>query len=315
MTQTNTLLWSDFLNRPKILLVDDQPANIRLLNEIFRDDCDVFVATSGQQAIHVALSELPDLILMDIVMPEMDGLEALRQLRAMDATAQIPVIFVTGQQDDEHEEFALAAGVVDFITKPVRPAIVRARVMTHLTLKYQQDLLRNMAMIDGLTGAPNRRRFDEALQTEWKRCAREKLPLTLAMVDVDFFKRFNDTYGHQAGDVCMVGVAKALMGSVARPQDLVARYGGEEFVCLLPQTAGSGVQRVADKLLGGVRQLSMPHSASEVSHFVTISAGLVTALPSSGQDCAQLTAWADAALYNAKHAGRNRAVLTDMTLA
>ena len=284
-----------------------------LLNELFREDCDVFMATSGQQAIDVCVSECPDLVLMDIVMPEMDGLEVLQRLKAIDVTSQIPVIFVTGQHDDENEEYALASGAVDFITKPIRPAIVRARARTHLTLKYQSDLLRNVAMIDGLTGAPNRRRFDDALQTEWNRCARDKLPLSLAMIDVDFFKRFNDTYGHQAGDTCLVHVARALRSGLRRPQDLLARYGGEEFVCLLPQTLTDGAERVAEQMLDEVRSLGVAHSTSDASGTVTVSIGLATMHPAGDCDFSQLLAHADRALYEAKRCGRNRIVSAELT--
>lgn len=309
----NKVPWADFRNRPKILLVDDQPANIRLLNELFREDCDVFMATSGQQAIDVCVSECPVLVLMDIVMPEMDGLEVLSRLKAIDVTSQIPVIFVTGQRDDENEEFALASGAVDFITKPIRPAIVRARARTHLTLKYQSDLLRNVAMIDVLTGAPNRRRFDDALQTEWNRCARDKLPLSLAMIDVDFFKRFNDTYGHQAGDTCLVNVARALRTGLRRPQDLLARYGGEEFVCLLPQTLTEGAARVTDQMLEEVRNLGIAHSTSDAAGIVTISIGLATMQPAGDCDFLQLIGQADRALYEAKRCGRNQMVSSELT--
>lgn len=307
----NKVPWAEFKRRPKVLLVDDQPANIRLLNEIFRDDCDVYMATSGQQALDVCISECPDLVLMDIVMPEMDGMEVLKKMKAIDVTSMIPVIFVTGQQDDESEEYALSSGAVDFITKPIKPAIVRARARTHLTLKYQSDLLRNIAMIDGLTGAPNRRRFDESLQTEWSRCARDKLPLSLAMIDVDFFKRYNDTYGHQAGDGCLVAVSRALQRGLRRPQDLMARYGGEEFVCLLPQTLSEGALQVANQMLHEVQALSIAHAASDIADIVTVSIGLATTYPKNNNDFSQILSRADKALYDAKVGGRNRIVCSE----
>lgn len=297
--------WADFRNRPRILLVDDQPANIRLLNEVFRDDCDVLMATSGQQALDVCAVQSPDLILMDIVMPEMDGMEVLRRLKGSDLTSQIPVIFVTGHHDDEAEEAGLQAGAVDFIAKPIRPVIVRARVRTHLMLKYQSDLLRDMAIIDGLTGIPNRRRFDEVLNLEWRRSVREQQVLSLALIDIDFFKQFNDTYGHQAGDACLVSVAHALRASLNRPTDLLARYGGEEFVCLLPQTTADGAIHVANELLESVRRLSIAHATSKAANVVTISIGVSTLQPTVAGDCAQSLRLADEALYRAKHSGRN----------
>lgn len=303
--QKTKIPWADFRNRPRILLVDDQPANIRLLNEVFRDDCDVLMATSGQQALDVCAVQCPDLILMDIVMPEMDGMEVLRRLKGSDLTSQIPVIFVTGHHDDEAEEAGLQAGAVDFIAKPIRPVIVRARVRTHLMLKYQSDLLRDMAIIDGLTGIPNRRRFDEVLNIEWQRCVREKQVLSLALIDIDFFKQFNDTYGHQAGDACLVSVAHALRASLNRPPDLLARYGGEEFVCLLPQTTADGAIHVANELLESVRRLNIAHATSKAANVVTISVGVSTIQPTVAGDCAQSLRLADEALYRAKHSGRN----------
>lgn len=312
MMPINKTPWVDFQRRPKVLLVDDQPANIRLLNELFRDDCDVLMATSGQQAVDVCVAENPDLVLMDILMPEMDGMEVLRKLKAIDATSMIPVIFVTGQHDDESEEEALASGAVDFITKPIRPAIVRARARTHLTLKYQSDLLRNIALIDGLTGAANRRRFDDALQNEWKRCARDRAPLSLAMIDVDHFKLYNDHYGHQAGDACLVSVSRALHKALRRPQDLLARYGGEEFVCLMPQTLPEGALRVGKQLMAEVQSLGIAHAASDTAAIVTVSIGIATTYPAHQGDFSQFLGYADQALYEAKARGRNQIVSSSL---
>ena len=182
---------------PCILVVDDQPINIQALYRIFAPDHRVLMATSGAKALELCKEDPPDLVLLDVVMPEMDGHELCARLKAHEATRDIPVIFVTSHTDAEEETKGLELGAVDFIAKPVNPAVVRARVRTHLTLKAQSDLLRQMVFMDGLTGVANRRCFDERLDTEWRRAVRSGLPLALLMLDVDHFKRFNDRYGHQ----------------------------------------------------------------------------------------------------------------------
>ena len=186
--------------RPKILIADDQPTNIRVLYELFRDQCDVFMATTGAQTMQICRAELPDLILLDVVMDDIDGHEVCRRLKADPLTGAIPIIFVTSQNQEADEVIALGLGAVDFITKPINPVIVRARVRTHLTLKLQGDLLRASALLDGLTGVANRRKFDEDVQTDWRQCLRESAPLSLILIDIDYFKLYNDRYGHQAGD-------------------------------------------------------------------------------------------------------------------
>lgn len=211
---------------PCLLVVDDQPINIQALYRIFAPDHRVLMATSGAKALALCKEDPPDLILLDVVMPDMDGHEVCIRLQADEATRNIPVMFVTSHTDTDEETRGLQLGAVDFIAKPVNPAVVRARVKTHLTLKAQSDLLRQMVFIDGLTGVANRRCFDERFENEWRRSVRGGMPLALLMLDVDHFKRFNDRYGHQAGDQCLRQVASAIAGGLRRPGDLVARYGG-----------------------------------------------------------------------------------------
>jgi len=222
--------------RPCLLVVDDQPINIQALYRIFAPDHRVLMATSGAKALALCREDPPDLVLLDVEMPELDGYEVCARLKADEATRNIPVIFVTSHTDADEETKGLELGATDFIAKPVNPAVVRARVKTHLTLKAQSDLLRQMVFLDGLTGVANRRCFDERLDVEWRRAARSASPLALLMLDVDHFKRFNDCYGHQMGDECLRQVAAAIKGSLVRPGDVVARYGGEEFACILPAT-------------------------------------------------------------------------------
>jgi diguanylate cyclase (GGDEF)-like protein len=290
-----------------LLVVDDQPANIQALYRIFAPDYRVLMATSGAKALALCREDPPDLVLLDVVMPGMDGHEVCARLKAEEATRDIPVIFVTSHDAPEQETRGLELGAVDFIAKPVNPAVVRARVRTHLTLKAQSDLLREMVFIDGLTGVANRRCFDERLDAEWRRAARSASPLALLMLDVDHFKRYNDRYGHQVGDECLRRVARALKACVLRPGDLVARYGGEEFACVLPGTDLDGAMTVATGIEQRVRGLEIEHAASDVAAVVTLSVGVAVGQPRSEDEPAAVLALADAELYRAKHGGRGRA--------
>jgi diguanylate cyclase (GGDEF)-like protein len=256
--------------------------------------------------LELAAQSAPDLILLDVMMPDMDGYETCRRLKADPLTRDIPVIFVTALNNAEDEAFGLEVGAVDFISKPLNSAVVRARVRTHLTLKYQADLLRSMAFLDGLTGIANRRQFEEALQREWRACLRTGTSLALAMIDIDHFKSFNDTCGHVAGDACLRAVAGILHNDMSRPHDLIARYGGEEFACLLPDTDLEGARVKAEQLRHAVQSLGIPHEASGTAPVVTISVGLETFIPTDELTPERLVAAADAQLYKAKHAGRNR---------
>jgi diguanylate cyclase (GGDEF)-like protein len=289
--------------RPRLLIVDDQPVNIQTLHRVFVADCQVLMATSGEQALKVCRERLPDLVLLDVEMPGMDGYELCAQLKGDALLRQIAVIFVTAHNRPEDETRALEAGAADFITKPFNPAVVHARVRTHLTLKHQADLLREMAFVDGLTGVHNRRHFDERLEAEAQRAMRARTPLGLALVDVDHFKRFNDQYGHLAGDDCLRRVAQALRTCLHRAGDVLARYGGEEFGCLLPETDLAGALGVGEAMEAAVRRLALPHGGSEKG-VVTVSVGVACAL---GQvEPGALVKVADEMLYRAKEEGRAR---------
>lgn len=294
--------------RPKLLVVDDQPINIQTLYRMFSQDHQVIMATSGEQAIERCLIDAPDLILLDCNMPGMSGYEVCEALKSNPVTADIPVIFVTANQTSEQETHAFDVGGVDFITKPINAPTVRARVKTHLTLKSQTDTLRQMAFRDGLTGVYNRRYFDDRFQTECQRAAREHTHLSLALIDIDHFKLFNDRYGHQAGDDALVAVAKALQGVIRRPADLLARYGGEEFVCLLPGTDLRGAQHIMEQVISAVDQLRLPHEGSPSAPHLTISAGVSCYHFLTPYPAASLLAHADSQLYLAKHGGRHQAI-------
>ena len=290
--------------KPKLLIVDDQAINIQVIYQAFAGDYQVFMATNGQQALSLCHANPPDLILLDVVMPDMDGFEVCRRLKADEATAHIPVIFVTAHSDAAQETKGLDLGAVDFIAKPINPNVVRARVKAHITLKFQSDLLRILVFLDGLTGVFNRRYFDQQIAVEWARAARNGSSLSLILLDVDHFKRYNDHYGHQAGDDALRLIASTLKSCLRRPADLVARYGGEEFACVLPETSFDDALSLAHELEHQIRAKEIPHETSEVHPYVTISAGLATRNPQDPGDLAGLIGRADQLLYQAKHTGR-----------
>jgi len=292
------------LPKRRLLLVDDQPINIQALHQLFAADHQVFMATSGAQALKVCAEMQPDLVLLDVQMPGMDGHEVCRRMQADPALRDIPVIFVTAHSEAEAETQGLALGAVDFISKPFNPAVVRARVKTHLTLKAQSDLLRQLAYLDGLTGVYNRRHFDTQLPIEYQRCIRSGGSLAVLLVDVDHFKRYNDCYGHLAGDDCLRRVAQTLAETLRRPGDLMCRYGGEEFVCLLPDTDLAGAVTVAESLVSRVSALALPHAQSELGQIVSVSVGGAASHPVPGGEPALLLSSADQQLYAAKQAGR-----------
>lgn len=295
-----------YQGRPKLLVVDDQPINIRIINELFRAECDLHMATHGEQAIAVSKTLQPDLILLDIMMDGMDGLEVCRRLKLDPATADIPVIFITAKREEDDEALGLELGAVDYISKPLNSAIVRAWVKTHLTLKLQNDYLKGLASLDGLTGIPNRRAFDVRLAQAWSQACREGGTLSLMMIDIDYFKRYNDHFGHVQGDECLRQVAKAIAQSVNRPYDMAARFGGEEFACVLPETTLQGALILAEKIQARISQLAIAHPGSEVSEWVSLSIGVASLQPRVDREPSELIALADQQLYQAKHNGRNQ---------
>jgi diguanylate cyclase (GGDEF)-like protein len=292
----------------KLLIVDDQPANIRVMAEALRDDYELFFATSGERAIEIVAGGGVELVLLDVVMPGLDGFEICRRMKADEATSRIPVIFVTAKEEVGDEARGFDLGAVDYITKPIQPPIVRARVRTHIELKRTRDLLESLASIDAVTTIANRRRFDVSIETEWKRCARSQSPLTVAIADVDHFKSYNDTYGHTRGDECLRAVALAIRSIARRPSDLAARYGGEEFALVLPETDAAAARTILAGMLDAIRALNIAHSGSSCADHVTVSAGAATIVPRIDAHHSVIVEAADAALYEAKQSGRNRYV-------
>lgn len=299
---------SDLNAPPKILIVDDEPTNIDLLAAVLEDNGEILFCTDGAAAIAMAELELPDIVLLDVVMRGMDGYEVCRHLKDNPVTAQIPVIFVTALDQATDEEAGLALGAVDYVSKPINASITRARVRTHLELKRHRDHLTSLAYLDGLTGVANRRRFDEYAAVEWQRARRHARSISVIMIDVDQFKLFNDHYGHQEGDACLRKVADALTTTIHRPADLVARYGGEEFVCLLPETPIEGALEIAERMRQAVAKLGIPHADATAAKHVTVSLGVACATVDTTATLDVAITAADANLYKAKSGGRNRVV-------
>lgn len=295
-----------------ILLVDDAPTNIQMLNETLRDGYHLFFATNGRDALRIASESLPDLILLDVIMPDMDGYEVCRSLKADPVLRDIPIIFITAMCMQEDEAIALELGAVDYITKPFNPTIVKLRIRNQIELKRQRDLLTRLTHLDGLTGIPNRRSLDETLCREWRRSCRGYRPISLLMMDIDYFKTYNDSCGHLAGDDCLRAVAQSLHASLGRAADFVGRYGGEEFLAILPETDQDGALVVAREILKNVANLAIPHPVSPLEGKVTISIGVATALANRDQQPDDLLQTADKALYQAKQEGRNRIVAAPM---
>ncbi|MBF0381825.1 MAG: diguanylate cyclase [Magnetococcales bacterium] len=295
----------------KVLIVDDATGNIKILQQALIDDAKIIFATSGKRALELASSEKPDLILLDIIMPEMDGYEVCKTLKNDNETKNIPVIFITAMDEVKDETKGLGMGAIDYITKPFSRAVVQARVRNHLDYKRQKDMLEQLCSIDGLTEIPNRRSFDQRLEQELRRNLRTKTPLSLVIMDVDHFKPYNDNYGHAEGDRCLKKVALALSGSLERSGDFVARYGGEEFAAIFPDTGVEGLHKMSEKMRAAIVSENIPHAHSKTEKFVTMSVGGITIDPTNSSSPDKLIEAADKNLYNAKESGRNRCSLSE----
>ncbi len=292
-----------------LLVVDDEKQNRLLLTELFQDEYKIILAKNGEQALSRAHEHVPDLILLDVLMPDMDGLETIRELKRSDKTRHIPVIFITALDSPTDEEQGLNLGAADYIGKPFHAAVVRARVRNQLQIVHQSRLLEKLASLDGLTGIPNRRQFDRVYEREWRRCQRNQAPLSLLVADVDHFKKYNDTLGHAAGDRVLQQVPQMMSASVGRPGDFVARYGGEEFVMLLPETEQEEAAHVAQRVLANLAKLNIDHPESATAPYVTLSIGGISFIPHSVDVDSKIFEQADAALYQSKATGRNKVTI------
>ncbi|MBF0294958.1 MAG: PleD family two-component system response regulator [Magnetococcales bacterium] len=295
--------------RMSVLVVDDDPGMLETIGSLLASEYRVLVASSAESALALATTQPVDLILLDVIMPDMDGYALCGALKSHEGTREIPVIFVTAKSEQQFEAVGFELGGVDYITKPVNPAILRLRVRNHLELKRKSDQLRALSQRDGLTGLANRRRMDQMLEQEWRQAIRRGNSwLAVLLLDVDFFKLYNDHYGHQAGDECLRQVAMTLQSVLTRSTDLAARYGGEEFCCILPETPANGAVAVAEEIRNRIWHLAIPHARSTVADRVTVSIGVAAMRPVQTRTQLQLLEEADTLLYGAKQGGRNRSL-------
>lgn len=287
-----------------ILIVDDEKTNLDVLVHLLGDHFVLFVAKSGAAALKKAGESKPDLILLDVLMPDMNGFEVISALKSDDRTQRIPVLFITGLSDPADEEEGLRLGAVDYISKPFTPAIVHARVRTQIRILEQVSMIEEMGMVDSLTGIPNRRYFDARFQTEWRRSMREKIPISLLLLDLDRFREYNEAFGRPQGDLLLQAVGKLLEATVRRPTDLASCFGGEEFAVLLPNTDLSGALLVAEAIRSNV--MSLLASTDENSGGVTVSIGVASTVPEVNASMDYFFAETDRLLRTAKSEGRNR---------
>jgi diguanylate cyclase (GGDEF)-like protein len=330
-------------NQPPMILVADDDKTIRMFLREFmeREGYRVVEVTNGKQCLDAYKNVKPDLILLDAMMPVMDGFTCCKELLQISrnnlalAVANFdsgssfgnnfisnlwgrtpPILMITGLEDPKSVDLAFEAGANDFITKPINWAVLRQRIRRLLKeaqlykqLEAANHALQELANVDSLTGVANRRRFDQYLNSQWLTLSQMETPLSLILCDIDFFKLYNDKYGHPAGDTCLQKVGAILSRTAQKNQDLVARYGGEEFAVIMPNTSAVGAVHVAAKMQAGIRELEIIHDESKVSQFITLSLGVATTIPTFESSASDLILAADKALYQAKAEGRNRIIL------
>ena len=294
----------------KILIVDDSMVQAAQLRSILADEYDVTIAQTAEEGLRHVSSESYSLILLDVVMPGMDGFTLLKKLQEEIVTQSIPVILITSLSDVEHEQYGLVLGAVDYISKPFNPLIVRARVNTHIKLYDYRREVELRSMTDQLTGIANRRRYEGYSLEKWHEAIRLKIPFSICMFDIDHFKRYNDTFGHPAGDRLIAAVAKTVASRLHRTTDFFARYGGEEFVAISMGDPGEKIFRYLNKIRQAVEDLRIAHDPS-VAEWVTVSVGGVTIVPTMETPYSVYLKIADTMLYDAKKHGRNQVVWAD----
>ncbi|PZO39823.1 MAG: diguanylate cyclase response regulator [Pseudanabaena frigida] len=308
-------------SKPALILIVDDDLFMRkiLVRYLERENYRVVEAADGMEALKLYQERQPDMILLDAMMPVLDGFECCSRLQQLPNGDHTPVLIITALEDRESVDRAYEVGASDYVTKPIHWAVLRQRVrrlLEQANLREQLEAanqrlavvvkeLQRLVAIDGLTQVANRRHLDAYLEQECSRANREQIPISLVLCDIDFFKNYNDNYGHQEGDLCLQQVAQAIGKATNRPADLVARYGGEEFAIVLPNTDIEGGMNVAIRANEIIRSLKLPHNHSKVANHVTISCGVATLLPSQNFQAINLLKAADRALYVAKADGRN----------
>ena len=299
--------------KPTILVVDDMTTTLLLIHDLLKDTYEVKIAKSGTKALEILESPNDiDLILLDIEMPDINGYDVCKRIKNNETIKNIPIIFITGRTSQEDEEYGLNLGAIDYITKPFNKAIVKLRIKNYLDLKIKNDMLEKLSMYDGLTNIRNRRFFDETFEKTFNEIKRDKKSLAVLMIDIDFFKPYNDNYGHGQGDETLRKVAKALEKTIKRASDFVARYGGEEFVILLKDINKDGVEAVANNLLNAIRELKITHEFSKIENYVTVSIGASFYNSNSDITKLELLLKADETLYNVKNSGRNNFAILEV---
>lgn len=293
--------------REKILIIDDSSVQADMLRSILEEEYSVTVAHTAETGLHYARVGNFSLVLLDIIMPGMDGFDLLRKLQEEVVTRHVPVILITSLRDTEYEERGLVLGAVDYITKPYHAPIVKARVDTHVKLYSYRLQVEQQSMVDPVAGVPNRRSYAEACRSKWQEAVRFKQPISLCMFDIDRFKMYNDTFGHPAGDRVIRAVAQTATSFLRRSTDFFARYGGEEFVAIIVGSKSEAAFGHLKRIRQAVENLCIPH-APEASQWVTVSIGGVTVVPEREDSYDTYLKIADTMLYDAKRFGRNRVV-------
>lgn len=299
-------------NLADVLVVDDQASNIQLIYQVLHNDYNVYMARSGNEALELIQSKCPDIILLDVYMPELSGLELCRILKDDPVYCDIPIIFITSFTDPTQEVECWEAGGVDFVQKPINQLTLSKRVKSHLTLKFQADALKRTANLDGLTGIYNRRYFDEQGQVLFSHSQQIQSAFTVVMFDIDYFKDFNDRYGHLIGDDCLKSVSNCMRNVICDEYKLFARYGGEEFILLISGQPLDQVRTLIESICQAVVALKIPHESSHCNDFVTLSAGAVLCEKTQLIQLKGLIDQSDKLLYEAKAQGRNRFLLNDL---
>ena len=307
----------------KILIIDDSSFNHTVLRNILvgggkasagaagavgaaGNNYIVDVAKSGLEGLEKTWSFQPDLILLDIIMPGMSGFEVLTRLKESAVTRSIPVIVITGLSDAENEEKGFILGAVDYIAKPFKEPIVLARIKTHQTIVEQMHTIEHQSLFDPLTNVMNRRSFDFHSEALWAHAIRQQESISVLMIDIDNFKCFNDTYGHQLGDIALKITADAIAVPLKRASDLLFRWGGEEFIVLLPNTLIDGAVYIAEQIRENIESAEIPSTCGVTPPGITASVGVASILPSVGSAMSDTIRQADNAMYTAKESGRNR---------
>ncbi len=291
---------------PNILIVSEKSDEILRLNEILQKQYKVYFANTAEKALDITNSKNLDLILLNTMLQEPHAYELCKQLQTNENSQNIPILFLMPKAETKAEDKIFTVGASDYITWPFNPVLVEARIKNYIELKQQREFLKNLSSLDGLTHLANRQRFEEILYQEWWRAVRDNTELSLLMIDIDYFRQYNENYGYLAGDNCLKTIASKLEIELNRPSDLLARYEGSQFVSILPETDKEGALHVANTLIQSIAKLKIPHEYSATADHVTISIGVASIVPSALFHTEDLITLAENSLYEAKYEGRNK---------